>query len=53
MNEDTFTLEEGQVLLQWPKQFSQESYEDFEDWLELIRKKAKRSIVKDVEDDEQ
>ena len=42
--EDVFTLEEGPVVLQYPEQLSQESFEDFQSWLELIVRKAKRSI---------
>jgi hypothetical protein len=44
MNSDVFTLEEGEVILQWPSQMSPESYEDFKDWIELMTRKAKRSV---------
>lgn len=47
INQDTFTLEEGQAILQWPANLSPESYEDFNGWLQLILRKAKRSIVED------
>ncbi len=50
MKEDVFTLEEGQVVLQMPEKLSQESFEDFESWLGLIIRKAKRSVRS--EDDE-
>ena len=43
--QDTFSLEEGQVVLQWPDRLSAESYEDFESWIQLQLKKIKRSIV--------
>jgi len=46
MNQDTFTLDEGQALLQWPDNFTPESYEDFEGWIQLVLRKAKRSIGK-------
>lgn len=46
MNQDTFTLDEGQVVLQWPKVMSKESLEDFESWIKLVVKKAKRSSGK-------
>lgn len=46
MKQDTFTLDEGQVTLQWPSQMSRESYEDFKAWLDLIAKKAKRAADK-------
>lgn len=44
MNQDVFTLEEGDVTIQWPKALSKASYQDLEDWLELIKRKAKRAI---------
>jgi hypothetical protein len=45
--EDVFTLEEGQVILQWPERMSQESFEDFESWLQLVIRKARRSVRSD------
>ena len=42
MNNEIFTLEEGQAALQWPKNLSKDSFEDLEAWLKLIVKKAKR-----------
>lgn len=49
MNQDVFTLEEGDVIIQWPsgKVLSEASYQDLEDWLELIKRKAKRAVQKD------
>lgn len=46
MNSDTFTLDEGQVILQWPAKMSPESYEDFKLWLDLVSRKAKRASEK-------
>lgn len=46
MNSDTFTLDEGQVILQWPAKMSPESYEDFKSWLDLVSRKAKRASEK-------
>lgn len=43
--QDTFSLEEGQVVLQWPDRLSPDSYEDFESWIQLQLKKIKRSII--------
>jgi hypothetical protein len=43
--EDVFTLDEGAVVLQYPEKLSQESFEDFEAWLQLVIRKAKRSIA--------
>lgn len=44
MKQDTFTLDEGPVVLQWPATMSATSYEDFNDWIELQMRKIKRSI---------
>ena len=45
MNNDVFTLDEGEVILQWPSRMSQESYDNFKEWLELITRKAKRAVA--------
>lgn len=42
--QDVFTLDEGQVVLQYPAKMSAASYEDFEAWLNLQLKKIKRGI---------
>lgn len=41
---DIFSLDEGQVILEWPEKMSSESFEDFQSWLELQLRKIKRSI---------
>lgn len=46
MNNDVFTLEEGEAVLQWPARMSPESYEEFKAWLDLIARKAKRAAGK-------
>ena len=46
MNNEVFTLEEGEVILQWPANMSPESYEDFKEWLDLISKKVRRTVDK-------
>lgn len=45
MKEDTFNLDEGEVVLQWPEQLSQASYEDLESWMNLQLRKIKRRVV--------
>jgi hypothetical protein len=42
--QDIFSLDEGPVVLRWPEKLSAESYEDFEDWIQLQLRKIKRSI---------
>lgn len=43
MRQDTFSLDEGQVVLQWPSGMSDDSFNDFEAWVTLQVKKIKRS----------
>jgi hypothetical protein len=50
MNSDVFTLDEGEVVLQWPSRMSEESFADFKDWIELMTRKAGRSVEKKAED---
>ena len=45
MNQDTFTLDEGQVVLQWPADISAESYDDLQAWLDLITRRMKRTVT--------
>ena len=52
MNQDVFTLEGGDITIQWPKSLSAQSYQDLEDWLELIKRKDKRSIQADTKKDD-
>jgi hypothetical protein len=44
MREDTFTLDEGQVVIQLPDRLSASSFEDLKDWLDLVVRKAKRTV---------
>ena len=43
-SQDVFTLESGQAVLQWPALRSVEEYEDFESWINLVLRKAKRAV---------
>jgi len=42
MRQDSCSLDEGQATIEFPKKLSEDSYEDFKAWLELIEKKAGR-----------
>jgi hypothetical protein len=42
--QDVFSLDEGQVVLQWPDAMSKTSFEDFKDWIELQLRKIGRTI---------
>ncbi|SMD09668.1 hypothetical protein [Rhizobium sp. RU36D] len=46
MRRDVFTLDEGEVVLVTPRSISEESFLDFVDWLELIKRKIQRSVSK-------
>lgn len=48
MRQEVFTLDEGDITLQWPERLSLDSYQDFESWLQLVLRKAKRAIVDDA-----
>ena len=45
MNQDTFTLAEGQVVLQWPSSISPDDYQDLEVWLGLMGRRMKRAVA--------
>ena len=45
MKQDTYTLEEGDVVIQWPARLSQESYKDLEVWLKLMASKMQRAVA--------
>ena len=50
---DVLGLEEGQAAIEWPRSLSSDSYYDFRDWLELLRRRAARSAGIDPEGDSQ
>ena len=52
MRQEIFTLEEGDITLEWPQRLSQASYEDFESWIQLVLRKAKRAVSDKKEDNE-
>jgi hypothetical protein len=47
MKEDTYTLGDGQVVIQWPDKIAPEEYEDLETWMQLMIRKVKRSVCED------
>jgi hypothetical protein len=47
LRQDVFSLAEGQVALQWPTGLSQESIEDLQDWLDLMKRKIARAQKSD------
>lgn len=44
MRQEVFALEEGDVTIQWPESISEESFEDFNDWMVILLRKVKRGI---------
>lgn len=44
--QDVFSLDEGQVVLQWPEGMSETSYADFKDWIDLQLRKIGRNLTK-------
>ena len=47
IKEDVFNLEEGSVVVQYPDRLTQDSFEDFQSYLQLVIRKAKRSVIAD------
>ena len=48
MKQDVCSLPEGTALFVWPSPLSQDSLEDLDDWLQLIRRKITRSVEVDA-----
>ena len=44
MRQETFTLSESEILIQFPSNMTMDDYEDLEGWLEILKRKIKRSI---------
>ena len=53
MKHDTYTLDEGNVVLQWPSKLSQESYAELEDWLDLMGRKMKRAVTDQIKGEQE
>ena len=51
MKQDTFTLDEGNVTIQWPSKLSEASFEDLTDWLEIMARKMKRAVTKENDEE--
>lgn len=45
MRQETFTLSESEILIQFPSNMTMDDYEDFEGWLEILKRKIKRNII--------
>jgi hypothetical protein len=43
MRQDVFSLTEGEAVIHWPTPLSPDSIADLEEWLELVKRKIKRS----------
>lgn len=44
MRQEVFTLDSGDVVIRWPSSMSQESYEDFTAWLDILKRKVGRTV---------
>ena len=44
--QDLFSLPEGAVTVTWPGSLSPDSYQDFGDWLDILKRKIGRSVLK-------
>lgn len=52
MRQETFTLSESEILIQFPSTMTEDDFEDFEGWLDILKRKVKRNIKKDDSSDE-
>jgi hypothetical protein len=43
VKQDVFSVAEGEVVLKWPAELSQESIQDLKDWLKIMERKISRS----------
>lgn len=44
MRTDCFTLSESEVVIQYPDSMSQEDFEDFCEWLTILKRKVGRTV---------
>lgn len=49
--QDVFTTATGEVVVRWPAVLSVEDYADLEGWLEMLKRKIKRSISPNLKND--
>jgi len=49
MRQDVFSLAEGEAIIHWPTPLSADSISDLEDWLDLVKRKIKRSAAEPSE----
>jgi hypothetical protein len=45
MRQDVFSLAEGEAVIHWPTPLSTDSIADLEEWLDLVKRKIKRSAA--------
>ncbi len=45
MRQDVFSLAEGEAVIHWPTPLSPDSITDLEEWLDLVKRKIKRSAA--------
>lgn len=51
MRQEVFALAEGDVTIQWPERLSPESLQDFNDWMVILQRKIKRSVLPSTPND--
>ncbi len=49
MRQDVFSLAEGEAVIHWPTPLSPDSITDLEEWLDLVKRKIKRSAAEPSE----
>jgi len=52
VREDVFTMDYGNVVIQWPERMTKEDIQDLSDWMEIVIRKIKRSSNDNSPDDD-
>jgi hypothetical protein len=47
VKQDIFTADTGEVVVRWPAVISEADFEDIEGWLDMLKRKIKRSVKSD------
>ena len=47
LRQERFSLEAGEIIIQFPSSMTKEDYEDFTDWLQILQRKIKRTVTEE------
>ncbi len=52
MKQDIFTVDEGELVVQWPAELSKNSFEDIKDFLAILERKIQRTVNSEPDEKE-